>query len=369
MSGTPDDTPNRQAIDQPGAVRPGETLDTERLQTFLRAQLPDASGSLQIEQFPSGFSNLTYLLRLGERELVLRRPPFGANIKSGHDMSREYRILSALYSSYPKVPRPLLYSDDLSIIGAPFYVMERVNGVILRTRLPQGLTIEPELMRHICYALIDTLVELHSLDYNAAGLGDLGKPEGYVERQVGGWARRYANARTDDVPAMEQAVAWLQAHIPPTSEATLIHNDYKYDNMVLDPADLTRIKAILDWEMATLGDPLTDVGTTLAYWAEPDDPPALKQFGITTLPGNLDRQQWVERYAAQSGRDVSRILFYYVYGLFKNGVIVQQIYYRYRQGHTRDERFANLIELVRLYGEMTTRAIEGQRIHHLFAAR
>lgn len=367
MSRTPDSsTPNTQALDQPAAVRPGEALDTERLQAFLRENLADADGPLEVEQFPSGFSNLTYLLRLGERELVLRRPPFGANIKSGHDMSREYRILSALITSYAKVPRPLVYSDDPVIIGAPFYVMERVNGVILRTRLPQGLAIAPELMQRICHALIDTLVELHSLDYTAVGLAGLGKPDGYVERQVSGWAKRYANARTDDVPAMEQAAAWLQAHIPPPSEATLIHNDYKYDNMVLDPSDLTRIKAILDWEMATLGDPLTDVGTTLAYWAEPDDPPALRQFGITTLPGNLDRQQWVERYAAQSGRNVSRILFYYVYGLFKNGVIVQQIYYRYRQGHTRDERFANLIELVRLYGEMTVRAIEGQRIHHLF---
>ncbi|HEX6292792.1 MAG TPA: phosphotransferase family protein [Herpetosiphonaceae bacterium] len=359
--------PNDQAIDQPAAVRPGEMLDTERLYAFLRDHLPDARAPLHVEQFPSGFSNLTYLLRLGERELVLRRPPFGANIKSGHDMGREYRILSALSKTYPKVPRPLVYAEDPAIIGAPFYIMERVSGVILRARLPQGLKLEPELMRRICHSLIDTLVELHRLDYAAAGLADLGRPEGYVERQVGGWAARYANARTDDVPAMEHAAAWLQGHLPPTSGAALIHNDYKYDNVVLDPTDPTRIKAILDWEMATLGDPLTDVGTTLAYWAEPDDPLALRQFGLTTLPGNLDRQQWVERYAARSGRDVGNILFYYVYGLFKNGVIVQQIYYRYRQGHTHDERFARLIDLVRLHGDMAMRAIEQERIHHLFA--
>jgi aminoglycoside phosphotransferase (APT) family kinase protein len=353
-------------LDRSAAVREGEALDVAHLQAYLHKHVPEASGKLEVEQFPSGFSNLTYLLRLGERELVLRRPPFGANIRGGHDMHREYRILSGLITAYPKVPRPLLYCPDETVLGAPFYIMERVQGVILRTRLPQGLELGPEQMRATCMSMIDTLTELHRFDYGAAGLGDLGRPEGYTARQVQGWTERYRTARTDDIPAMEQAAAWLQAHIPAASEAALIHNDYKYDNVVLDPADLSRIVAILDWEMATLGDPLTDVGTTLAYWAEPGDPAPLRQFGLTALPGNLDRQQWVERYAAQSGREVSKILFYYVYGLFKNGVIVQQIYARYRKGLTQDERFANLIHLVQVCADMAVRAIDRNRISGLF---
>lgn len=356
----------KQFVDQPAAVRDGEAPDVARLTLYLREHLPDVTGSIQVQQFPSGFSNLTYLLRVGERELVLRRPPFGANIRGGHDMQREYRILSGLITAYPKVPRPLVYCDDMAVLGAPFYIMERVEGVILRTKLPRGLDLGSEQMRRTCLALIDTLVELHRFDYHAAGLSDLGKPDGYTARQVKGWTERYANARTDEIPAMEQAAAWLAANIPPNTDAALIHNDYKYDNVVLDPHDLGRIVAVLDWEMATLGDPLTDVGTALAYWAEPSDPAPLRMFGVTALPGNLNRQEWVEHYTEQSGRDVSNILFYYVYGLFKNGVIVQQIYARYRKGATQDPRFANLIELVRVCGDMAMRAIEHGRISALF---
>src|SRR3990170_324699 len=207
------------AIDRATAVRAGEMIDVERLEAFLRAHVPDASGPLVVEQFPRGFSNLTYLLRLGDHELVLRRPPFGALVKSGHDMGREYRILSALISVYPKVPRPIVYTDDDSIIGAPFYVMERVKGIILRDRPPEGVTLDAGRMRGICEALVDTLVELHAVDYEAAGLGDLGRPEGYVERQVSGWITRYQNARTDDLADMDRAAAWLMANQPPVSGA------------------------------------------------------------------------------------------------------------------------------------------------------
>jgi aminoglycoside phosphotransferase (APT) family kinase protein len=356
-------------IDEARTVRPGEQLDTERLAAFLLQQLPDAAGPLVIEQFPSGFSNLTYLLRLGERQLVLRRPPFGAAIKSGHDMAREYRILQALRPVYPKAPAPLLYSDDLSIIGAPFYVMERVSGVILRNRLPPGLSLSPGQMTALCHALIDNLAALHRLDLRATGLADLGRPEGYVQRQVNGWITRYENAMTDDVPAMTGAAAWLRAHLPPdqgAAGAALIHNDYKFDNVVLDPDDLTHIRAVLDWEMATVGDPWMDVGTTLGYWAEVGDPELLRNFGITALPGNLTRQQFVDAYAAASGREATHALFYLVFGLFKVAVIVQQIYARYRQGHTQDPRFAGLIHLVRANGEMMTQAIETQRLSGLF---
>jgi aminoglycoside phosphotransferase (APT) family kinase protein len=346
--------------DQPAPTRPGEELDIARLQAYLLEHLPGAEGRLEVLQFPSGFSNLTYLLRLGGQELVLRRPPFGANIKTAHDMAREYRILSALKPVYPKVPRPLLYCPDDSVIGAPFYLMERLHGVVLRTQPPPDLT--PERMRRICEAALEALVELHSLDYQKAGLGDLGRPEGYVERQVRGWTERYQKARTEAVPGMEQAMEWLAAHIPASSSAALIHNDFKYDNLMLNPADLTQVMAVLDWEMATLGDPLMDLGTTLGYWAEPDDPPGLRRFGLTHLPGNLRRAELVEAYAARSGRSVDNIVFYYVFGLFKVGVIMQQIYARYQKGLTQDGRFAMLIHLIREIGQKIDRAIETGRI-------
>jgi len=355
-----------KAIDSATTIRPGEELNTEHLRAYLAAHLPELRDSLVIEQFPRGFSNLTYLLRLGEQELVLRRPPFGANIKSAHDMGREYKVLAGLTQVYPKVPHPLLYCTDESIIGAPFYVMERVKGVILRAQSAPKLALTPDLMQKLSTAAIDNLAAIHAVDYTAAGLADLGKPQGYGRRQIEGWTRRYHNAQTDEIPTIEQAITWLTTHLPAEAGAALIHNDYKYDNFVLDPDDLTRIIAVLDWEMCTIGDPLLDLGTTLGYWIEPNDPHALaSMFGLTTLPGNLDRGQLVERYMATSGRTIADPLFYYVYGLFKIAVIIQQIYARYRQGHTHDERFANLIQVVRDYGQMATLALEKGRIYQL----
>ncbi len=365
--------PETALIDPSVPVRAGEELNIERLAAYLREQIPTAAGALTVEQFPGGYSNLTYLLRFSEpakpghaREMVLRRPPFGAHIKGGHDMGREYRIQSALIHTYARVPQPLVYCADESVIGAPFYVMERVSGLILRNRLPRGLTLEADTMRQVCCALIDALVELHALDYAAVGLNELGKPDGYTARQVAGWITRFQNALTDDCPDFAPITNWLTANIPAHSDATLIHNDFRYDNAVLDPKDWTRIRAILDWEMATLGDPLTDVGTTLAYWAEPEDPEILRQFGLTAYPGNLDRQQFLERYAERSGRAVSNFLFYYLYGVFKNVVIALQIYSRYRQGLTHDPRFPALIEIIRTYHQIAERALEHQRISHLF---
>jgi aminoglycoside phosphotransferase (APT) family kinase protein len=354
--------------DQPAAVRQGEELPAERLEGYLRGRLPDLGGPLAVAQFPGGYSNLTYLLRFGERELVLRRPPFGANIRGGHDMGREFRILRGLSGAYPKAPRPLLFCDDPELLGAPFYVMERVQGVILRDRAATA-PIAPELMRRICLALIDTLAELHAIDYAAAGLGDLGRPAGYVARQVSGWSARYAAAQTDAIPELDLAAAWLAANMPPERDGTLIHNDFKYDNVVLDPDDPARVRAVLDWEMATLGDPLTDLGTALAYWMEPGDPEPLRRGGLSSLPGNLDREEWAARYAERSGRDSSHLVFYFVYGLFKNAVIVQQIYARYRKGLTQDERFARLDEMVLAYGQLAALAIERGRVTRLFPDR
>lgn len=349
-------------IDQPQNQRSGEELNVAQLAAYLKTQLPELHGKLHVQQFPSGYSNLTYSLQFDEREFVLRRPPFGAKIKTAHDMAREYRILSALIQTYPKVPRPLLYCDDASIIGAPFYLMERVKGIILRAKPPAGINLPPESMRRLSESCIDNLAGIHRIDFIQTSLSEISKPEGYVERQVRGWAQRYQNTRTDEVPEIEQAGAWLTANLPPESGTALIHNDYKYDNLVLDPTDFSKIIAVLDWEMATIGDPLMDLGTTLGYWIEPNDPPEMKMFGLTHLPGNLNRAQLARRYAEKSGREIPNLVFYYVFGVFKIAVIVQQIYSRYRQGHTTDARFASLLHVVQACGKMAARAMDKNRI-------
>lgn len=353
-------------IDQATAVRRGEELDIAGLQAYLLAHLTGAGGVLTVEQFPSGFSNLTYLLRMGEQELVLRRPPFGANIKSAHDMGREHRVLSALHAIYAKAPRPLLYCEDESVIGAPFYVMERLHGVILRGLRKDGGDLTPAVMRQIGEAAIDNLAMLHNLGYVAAGLGDLGKPEGYVTRQIEGWTKRYRAAQTDDVAEIETLVGWLATNMPVESGAALIHNDYKFDNLMLNPADLTEIVAVLDWEMCTIGDPLMDLGTTLGYWVEPGDPSVMQaMLGLSASPGNLSRREVVDRYAQASGCAVDNPLFYYLYGLLKIAVIVQQIYARFRRGHTQDARFVGLLDVVRACGRSGVTALEKDRIDAL----
>jgi len=349
-------------LDKTRAVRPGEELDAAWLEKFLTEQVPGLTGPLGVEQFPGGHSNLTYLLRMGEKELVLRRPPFGAKaIKAGHDMGREYRILSGLLPVYSKVPRPLVYrGEGESPLGVPFYVMERVRGVIVRAKPPKGLELTPDFMRRLSENCVDNLVELHAVDWRAAGLGEIGKPEGYLGRQVAGWTERYGKARTDDIPEMEQVAKWLAGHMPAELAPTLIHNDYKYDNLVLDPENLPSIRAVLDWEMATIGDPLSDLGMALAYWSQADDPEerVALPFGLTAMPGNLTREQVVARYAEKSGRDVSGIAFHYVLSLFKVAVIAQQIYSRYKQGLTKDERFAAMIFGVRVLSKTAARAID-----------
>jgi aminoglycoside phosphotransferase (APT) family kinase protein len=290
-------------------------------------------------------------------------------------MGREFRVLSGLALVWPKVPRPLLHCDDPSVLGAPFYLMERVPGVILRSRPPAGVELTPGVLAGLSRAFVAALAELHGLDPAAAGLADLGRPEGYVERQVRGWAERYRAARTDDVPEVERAADWLldnqPAHSSEDSGASLIHNDFKYDNLVLDPADLTRIVAVLDWEMATVGDPLMDLGSSLAYWIDPGDPEELLSPAVphlTALPGNLRRSELFERYLEASGRRLppgAGPVFYYAYGQLKLAGIVQQIYYRYRQGTTADPRFAGLGDLVRACGRAACLAIDRGRIDRL----
>jgi aminoglycoside phosphotransferase (APT) family kinase protein len=330
-------------------VRQGEELDLGRLEPYLHSHLPEFKGVLAVTQFPSGHSNLTYSITLGEKEMVLRRPPFGSKVKSAHDMGREYHVLEKLHGAYP-APKPLLHCTDKSVIGAPFYVMERVRGIILRKNLPDGFELPPETARKLSESFIDNLADLHGLDYAALGLGELGKPQGYMERQVRGWSERYQGSKTHDIPQAEPLAAWLHEHIPTNSDATIIHNDYKFDNMVLDAENVTQIKAVLDWEMCTLGDPLADLGAALAYWVDPEDPPEMQavHWGPTSAPGMLRRAELAQRYAARTGRDLSNISFYYVFAMFKLAVIIQQIYYRYFQGHTKDERFAGMGEVTKL---------------------
>ena len=345
---------------QTTAIRPGEELDLAKLEPFLRNHFPDHPGTLIVRQYPSGHSNLTYSVQLGAREMVLRRPPFGSKVKSAHDMGREFRVLSRLHAHYPPAPRVLLFCDDAGVLGAPFYLMEPIHGVILRKDVPPGLDFSPEVARRVSESFLDNLAALHGLDYNEIGLGDLGKPSGYLQRQVLGWIERFHGSKTHDIPEIEALSGWILKHIPQSTRATLIHNDYKYDNVVLDPEDLTRLIGVLDWEMCTIGDPLTDLGSALAYWVDANDPPELLEtrWGPTTYPGSLTRAQLVERYAQRTGREVSNMDFYLTFARFKIAVIVQQIYFRYSQGLTHDERFASMPLLIKILLRAALRTAE-----------
>jgi len=331
-------------LDHPAAIRPGEELNLAKLEPYLRLQFPNAPGTLDARQYPSGHSNLTYSLRLGAKEFVLRRPPFGSKVKSAHDMNREFRVLSKLHAVYDPAPEVLHYCDDASVIGAPFYLMQPIHGVILRRDPPPGLGFPSETARRLSESFIENLVRLHQVDYAAAGLSDLGKPQGYLERQVRGWTERYFGSKTDDYPEVEKISAWMQQHMPTTNASSLIHNDYKYDNVVLDAMDITKIVGVLDWEMCTIGDPLTDLGTALAYWVDATDAEELQgnRWGPTTFPGSFTREEFVHFYARKTGCDASQIAFYLAFARFKLAVIAQQIYFRYHQGLTHDGRFASM---------------------------
>jgi aminoglycoside phosphotransferase (APT) family kinase protein len=345
-------------------VRPGEELETDKLLAFLRAHDIGKNGGLNVEQFPAGSSNLTYLIKAGDDEFVLRRPPFGNTVKSAHDMNREFSVLSKLSAVYPPAPKPILFCDDESVIGSEFYLMERRKGLIVRGRSPIILESSSDLQRAVCRSFIDNLAQLHSLDYRAAGLGELGHPEGYPRRQVEGWTKRYFAAKTDELPELEAAVEWLNMHIPAESGAGLVHNDYKFDNIMLEPGDLTKIVAVLDWEMVTVGDPLMDLGTTLGYWMSREAGVEMLNmpFNPRVLMENISRRELAEMYARASGRDLSDILFYYVFGTFKIAVIAQQIYARFVKGFTRDPRFAGFDRFVADFGTMALNALEKGRV-------
>ncbi len=352
------------------AVREGEAIDALALRRWLTAEQPmlvPAGASLDVRQYPSGFSNLTYLVTVqsehGATALVLRRPPRGVKAGIAHDVLREFRILDALSPLGVPVPQPLASCDDVRVIGAPFYLMAHVDGVILRGRAVRDLGEETPARTTRLAALsetfVETLVQLHNVAVTAEPLASLGKPDGYVQRQVQGWTKRWVVARTEDVPDLDRVALWLEAHRPPDRGAALIHNDFKFDNLVLDRDEPARVRAILDWEMATIGDPLMDLGTSLAYWVEAGDAPIFRSLGlgVTAHAGSFTRAALVARYAERSGRDVSDAPFYYAFGLFKVAVIAQQIYARSVQGLTADPRFAMLGEVVRALGGAASSAM------------
>jgi aminoglycoside phosphotransferase (APT) family kinase protein len=347
--------------DEATTIRKGEELDRTKIESFLRDSISGLTGEMTIKQFPSGHSNLTYLVTVGDREMVLRRPPFGHKAKTAHDMGREYRILSAIHAVYPYAPRPLTFSDDESIIGCTFYVMQKISGIILRRDLPTGLQFSRDQLRRLFERLVEVLYELHSIDYKSIGLENFGKPGGYVSRQVTGWNKRYRAARTPDVPECEDIMAWLEEKMPTeTDRPGLIHNDFKFDNVVLDPNDPIKIIGVLDWEMATLGDPLMDLGCSLGYWVEKSD--SSERQAIRSMPTHLDgamtRQEMVNYYARLSGLQMQNFDFYLCFGLFRLAVIIQQIYYRYYHGQTSDERFKTMSHVVAVLDRAARKVIE-----------
>ena len=321
-------------------VRADERFDEERLAAYLRGRLPGAEAPLRVRQFGGGAANLTYLLDYGTVEYVLRRPPLGPVAPSAHDMGREWTVLSVLHRAFPLAPQALHYCADASVIGAPFFIMERQHGVVVRRSMPAEFAGIADAPRRMSTALIDALADFHTVDYIALGLQGLGKPDGFVTRQIEGWYRRWQAAAAEAVPEMDAVYVWLRTHQPPEGPPTLVHNDYKLDNVMLAPDDPRRIVAVFDWDMCTLGDPLNDLGALLAYWSDPDDPPELRAIStMPTVDGFLRREECVERYAARSGRDVSAIGFYHALGLFRLAVIIAQISIRYLRGQTADERF------------------------------
>ena len=330
-------------LDAAGAVRTGEEVDLARVTAYLQAQGVSLSGVPQIRQFPGGALNLTYLISYDNTELILRRPPFGHIAKSAHDVVREAQIMRKLRPVYPVVPVIHAICEDTDVIGAPFYVMERVRGYIPRQNFAPELNLDPARTRQLCLNVLDQLIALHKLDPAQAGLDQLGKGEGYVARQVDGWSQRFRAARTDDVGEFESVMQWLAAKQPKQELAIrLIHNDFRFDNVVLDLDDPMKVIGVLDWEMATLGDPLMDLGSSLAYWVQADDDMFMKgsRRQPTNAPGMLTRQEVIAYYGEKTGWSVENFDFYEVYGLFRLMGIVQQIYKRFKEGNARNPVFA-----------------------------
>ena len=339
------------ATDRGGAVRAGEELDVAAVDAWLRAQGVALEGAPEVTQFGGGASNWTYRLQYANRDLILRRPPAGTKAKSAHDMGREYTVQSALKPHYPAVPAMVGLCKDAAVIGSDFYVMDRIDGLIPRAHLPRGVTLDAAQTRTLCTNVIDKLIELHRVDYRAAGLESLGKGAGYARRQVEGWSERYLKAKTWNVPSFKRVREWLHHNIPDDVATCVIHNDWRFDNVVLSPDDPTRVIGVLDWEMATLGDPLMDLGSALAYWVQADDGALMRSTRRqpTHLPGMLTRREVVDYYLQRSGLSTDNWTYYEVFGLFRLAAIIQQIYYRYHHGQTRNMAFRRFWLLVNYF--------------------
>ena len=351
-----------QALDKAGKVRTGEELDLTTLNPWLLANIPSLSGVPHVTQYSGGASNWTYCLTYPERELILRRGPAGTKAKGAHDMGREYRLQAALKPVYPYVPQMLAHCEDESIVGAEFYVMEKLNGLIPRMNLPKSVKLSPESTRQLCTKALDSLIELHKVDYKGAGLAHIAKGEGYTQRQIEGWTARYQKAKTWNVPSGKYVTNWLAANIPSREHICLTHNDFRFDNLVLDVDDPRKILGVLDWELATLGDPLMDLGNSLAYWVEADDDRIAKatRRQPSHLPGMLTRKEVIVYYLDKTGFKVENFAFYEVYGLFRLAAIAQQIYYRYHHKQTDNPAFKNIWFLVHYLLWQCRRAIKGK---------
>lgn len=338
-------------------------IDFSTLRNYLAERLNWNPDQIEISRISGGFSNITFLVQTPQGKFALRRPPFGEKISKAHDMEREFKVLEALdKAGYSKSPKPILLATDDSIFGAPFFLMEFVEGLVLRNKIPNGISFGNSEFRKLSENTLESLLELHHLELEKSGLMQLGKPEGYVQRQVEGWIDRYFRAKTNELPEMEYVAEWLKANLPQKENVGFIHNDYKYDNLVLNPENASEIKAVLDWEMATVGDPMMDLGTSLAYWAEAADPDILKMFNMSHLPGNMSRQNVIDYYAARSPLDLSNMLYYYIFGLFKVAVIAQQIFRRFSMGFANDPRFASLIHVVIAGGKKAKETIQTEKI-------
>jgi aminoglycoside phosphotransferase (APT) family kinase protein len=352
------------------ALRLGEELDLKTLDHYLRRYIStldfDPGSALELEQFPGGHSNLTYLVRYGEKEFVLRRPPIGPVAPTAHDMPREYNLLRVIHPHFPLAPKPLLLCEDSAVIGAPFYLMERRHGLIVRQSLPAPLSEDLKARERLSETVVDTLAALHAVDIYATGIVSIGKPEGLVRRQVRGWAERWRRSKTGALDQMEKVIEWLEQQLPPESgnqAATIVHNDFKLDNLMLVDADPTSVIAVLDWEMTTVGDPLIDLGLLLTYWTmrgAKENKQNRSLTAVTNGPGWFTREDIITRYQEKTGRDLSRIVFYEVFARFKIAVVIQQIYFRYVKGQTQDERFRNLDALVRVLADEALTLAEGR---------
>lgn len=354
---------NPAVIDKAGSVRSGEELDLSQLAPWLSERIEGLSGQPEVTQYSGGASNWTYCLSYPDKELILRRAPAGTKAKGAHDMGREYRLQKALKPVYPYVPDMLAHSDDEALIGAEFYVMEKLNGIIPRKNLPRGLSLSKEQVEKLCTNALDSLISLHMVDHKAAGLEHLGKGEGYTARQIEGWTHRYTKARTWNVPSGKYVSQWLANNLPETERICITHNDFRFDNLVLDENDPTHIIGVLDWELATLGDPLMDLGNSLAYWVEEGDDflSQATRRQPTHLEGIFTRQQVIDYYLEKAGFKVDDFTFYQVYGLFRLAAIAQQIYYRYHHKQTRNPAFKHYWFFVHYLMRRCRKLIKGAR--------